>query len=101
MVRDKNQKEFDLSLVKHVRIKVIDNIDFDQNLITKEKEGLCEERERVYWQHHLKTLEKFGGMTVHNLSDFACALLPPQGYLCSHGFPFLRFIQIFIQSLFL
>ena len=51
LVRDKNQKEFDLSLVKHVRIRVIDIIDFDQNLSTKEKEGLCEEREG-YWQHH-------------------------------------------------
>ena len=37
LVRDTNQKEFDLSLVKHVRIKVIDIIDFDQNLSTKEK----------------------------------------------------------------
>ena len=50
-----------LSLDKHVKIKVNDNIDFDQNLSTKEKEGLCEEREG-YWQHHLKTFEKFGGM---------------------------------------
>ena len=63
LVRDKNQKEFDLSLVKHVRIRVIDIIDFDQNLSTKEKVGLCEEREG-YWQHHLKTFEKFGGMNV-------------------------------------
>ena len=37
LVRDKNQKEFYLSLVQHVRIKVIDIIDFDQNLSTKEK----------------------------------------------------------------
>ena len=64
LVRDNNQKEFhDLSLVKHVRIKVIDIIDFDQNLSTKEKEGLCEDREG-YWQHHLKIFEKFGGMNV-------------------------------------
>ena len=63
LVRDKNQKEFDLSLVKHVRIRIIDIIDFDQNLSTKEKEGLCEEKEG-YWQHHLKTFEKFGGMNV-------------------------------------
>ena len=83
LVRDKNQKEFDLSLDKHVRIKVIDIIDFDQNLSTKEKEGLREEREG-YWQHHLKTFEKFGGMnvldsnqgiTVHSSSDFACSLI--------------------------
>ena len=47
LVRDKNQKEFDLSLVKRVRIRVIDIFDFDQNLSTKEKEGICEERERV------------------------------------------------------
>ena len=63
LVRDKSQKEFDLSLVKHVRIRVIDIIDFDQNLSTKEKEGLCEER-KGYWQQHLKTFEKFGGMNV-------------------------------------
>ena len=37
MVRDKNKKEFYLSLVKHVTIKVIDIIDFDQNLSIKEK----------------------------------------------------------------
>ena len=36
-------KKIDLSLVKHVRIRVIDIIDFYQNLSTKEKEGLCEE----------------------------------------------------------
>ena len=33
----KNQKEFDLSLVKHRRIKVIDIIYIDQSLSTKEK----------------------------------------------------------------
>ena len=33
----KNQEEFDLSLVKHRRIKVIDIIYIDQNLSTKEK----------------------------------------------------------------
>ena len=38
LVRDKkNQKEFDLSLVKHRRIKVIDIIYIDQSLSTKEK----------------------------------------------------------------
>ena len=62
LVRDKNQKEFYLSLVEHVRIKVIYIFDFEQNLSTKEK-GLCEEREG-YWQHHLKTFEKLGGMNV-------------------------------------
>ena len=35
LVKDKNQREFDLSLVNHVRIKIIDNIDCDQNLSTK------------------------------------------------------------------
>ena len=63
LVRDKNQKEFDNSLVKHVRIKIIDNVELDPNLCTKDKEKLCEEREG-YWQHHLKTFEKFGGMNV-------------------------------------
>ena len=63
LVRDKNQKEFDNSLVKHIRIKIIDNVELDPNLCTKDKEKLCEEREG-YWQHHLKTFEKFGGMNV-------------------------------------
>ena len=32
-------------LLSIIRIKGIDIIDFDQNFSTKEKEGLCEERE--------------------------------------------------------
>ena len=34
LVRDKNQKEFDNSLVKHIRIKIIDNVEWDPNLCT-------------------------------------------------------------------
>ena len=63
LVRDKNQKEFDRSLLKHLRIKIIDIVDLDPKLSSKEKEKLCEEREG-YWQHQLKTFEKFGGMNV-------------------------------------
>ena len=63
LVTDESQKEFDASLVKHIRIKIIDNVTFDNNSTTKEKEKLCEEREG-YWQHHLRTFEKFGGMNV-------------------------------------
>ena len=46
LVREKSQKDFDASLVKHIRIKIIDNVNFDSNLSTKEKENLCKERER-------------------------------------------------------
>ena len=46
-----------------MQIKIIDNINFDSNLSTKEKDKLCEEREG-YWQHHLRTFEKFCGMNV-------------------------------------
>ena len=63
LVKDQSQKEFDASLVKHIRIKIIDNVTFNNNSTTKEKEKLCEEREG-YWQHHLRTFEKFGGMNV-------------------------------------
>ena len=40
---------------------IIDNINFDSNLSTTENEKFCEEREG-YWQHHLRTFEKFSGM---------------------------------------
>ena len=63
LVRDKGQKEFDNTLVKHLKVKIIDNVDLDPSLSTKDKEKLCEEREG-YWQHHLKTFENFGGMNV-------------------------------------
>ena len=44
----KSRKEFDASLFKNVQIRIIDNINFDSNLSTIEKEKLCEEREG-YW----------------------------------------------------
>ena len=69
LVRDKNQKEFDVSLFKHVRIKVIDIIDFDQNLSTKEKEGLWEEREG-YWQHRLPPVMTEFRMTEFRMTEF-------------------------------
>ena len=75
--------------------KVIDIIDFDHNLSTKEKEGLCEEREG-YWQHHLKTFKKFGVMNVldsnrrFHSSTIWVILLVALSLL----------IHIFIQSLF-
>ena len=34
LVRDKNHKEFHNSLVKHIRIKMIDNVELDPNLCT-------------------------------------------------------------------
>ena len=36
--------EFDNNFVKHIRIKIIDNVELDPNLCTKDKEKLCEER---------------------------------------------------------
>ena len=58
LVKDKSHKEFDASLVKHVQI-----ILFSSTVIyeLKKKEKSCEER-KGYWQHHLRTFEKFGGM---------------------------------------
>ena len=37
MVRDKNHKEFYNSLVKHIIMKMIDNVELDPNLCTKRK----------------------------------------------------------------
>ena len=50
LVSDKTQKEFDQSHSKHIRIKIIDTVDLDPKLSSREREKLCEEREG-YWQH--------------------------------------------------
>ena len=47
LIRDNSQKEFDKSLVKHLKIQIIDYVDFDQNLCTQEKETMCEVKEKV------------------------------------------------------
>ena len=63
LIRDKTQKEYDSSLVKHLKVIVIDTVYFKPGLTTKEREKLCEEREGC-WQTRLKTFERFGGMNV-------------------------------------
>ena len=63
IIRDQTQKEFNDSLVKHLKLILIDTVDFPPGLDTREKERLCEEREG-YWQTSLKSFEKFGGMNV-------------------------------------
>ena len=63
LVRDKTQPDYDRSLVKHLKIILIDTVQFKHGLSTKEKEKLCEEREG-FWQTSLKTFERYGGMNV-------------------------------------
>ena len=63
LVRDQTQKEFDDSLLKHLRIKLIDTVEFVRSLSNPEKEKLCESREG-FWQHLLKSFKKFDGMNV-------------------------------------
>ena len=54
---------YNSTLSKHLKIILIDQVDFPPNTSTEVKEAALIQKEG-YWQTHLKTLERYGGLNI-------------------------------------
>ena len=58
-----NTNSFNSSLSKHLKVILIDRVDFDNNTSQSDKESTLVEKEG-HFQTHLKTLERYGGLNI-------------------------------------
>ena len=60
-----NILNYNLSLSKHLRVTLIESVDFEKSLTSMQKETVCQIRE-TYWQTQLKCFTRYGGLNKRN-----------------------------------
>ena len=60
-----DNKNFEDSLCKHLRVTLIEDVYLDPVLTNAEKEKVCQLRE-TFWQNQLKCFVRFGGLNKRN-----------------------------------
>ena len=60
-----DNKNFEDSLCKHLRVTLIEDVYLDPVLSNTEKEKVCQLRE-TFWQNQLKCFVRFGGLNKRN-----------------------------------